>query len=435
MGTLTQLVDVGQHIGSGLAHAPVSLGTGEVSLGQTDEGNVGVGHIGVVVVGGAVGVLVGPLDDGQAVFDLSHLLGFNLAVVAAEEEGAVVAGSLCNGVAFRRHGHVGAVVEEEVNHLRTGTDAGPGVVGAVEVGAVGGVAAADDGPGAAVGFHFLTVLTYGQDDFLHGLGVAVVVANEELLVTAELALCLLAQAVAARDGAGGPVGSLLPARGAGVDLGVEVEAREHDVEGGLVDLAKACAGRVSLGELLLDGLVFALDVGKEVGAHFLHGFLGVEGFLERSAAEEVEEVLVVHGAEEAHLGATRLRGFVGQALVEVEEVVALRDVVAQTVVEHTGEDVLIVPREVEELCLAGVVLPSPEALVGGELLLLPHAAEEGVLTGVVGDVGLVGGSLLSRQGEEGVDFGVVPVLFGRTLGLRVDGRLVEVVSAGCEAQS
>ena len=118
---------------------------------------------------------------------------------------------------------------------------------------------------------------------------------------------------------------------------------------------------------------------------------------------------------------------VGEVSVEVEEVVALRDVVADAVVEHAGEEVLGVPGEVEELRLTGVILPSPETFVSGEFLLFPDTAEEGVLAGVVGDVGRVGGAFLSGENKQTVDFGIVAVLFTSALSLRVNGRLVEVV--------
>ena len=89
-----------------------------------------------------------------------------------------------------------------------------------------------------------------------------------------------------------------------------------------------------------DIFVFALDVIEEVLAYDFLGLVLVEGVLERSFAEEVEEVLIVHSAEETHLGTLAHTFLVLVVLVEVEEEVAVGDVIADAVVEHTGKEVL-----------------------------------------------------------------------------------------------
>ena len=351
-----------------------------------------------MIVRGAVGVFVGPLGDGETVGDGSNLLTFDFASVAAEKKRAVIAGSLRNVKATFGERHVGTVVEEEVSHVGTSTDAGPSVVRAVEVLATAGIATADDGPSAAVGLGLRSVLTDGEHDFLHGFGVAVVVAHEELLIAAEAgAAGGTAEVVAAVDGAGGEIHGVFPARCADVGFRIEVEAGEHQIDSHLVDLPEVCAFGVSGSEEVAfkECLVFFLNPSEEFGCKYFLRFFRVKGGLERSSSEEVEVVLIVHGAEEAHLGAALLALVVGEVSVEVEEVVALRDVVADAVVEHAGEEVLGVPGEVEELRLTGVILPSPETFVSGEFLLFPDTAEEGVLAGVVGDVRRVGGAFLS----------------------------------------
>ena len=364
---------------------------------------------------------ISPFDDGQAVGDGTDFLRFDFASVAAVYQGAVVTGCGGNVVASVGQGHILAFVEVEVSHLCAGTDTSPGIVGAIEVLASAGVATADDGPGAAVSLRLRAVLADGEDDFLHGFGVAVVVAHEELLVAAEATRAGGgAQRVAALDGFGRPFHGFSPFGFTGVCLGVEVEACQHDVGGHLVHPAEVLSCGVRIGQLGDDIFVFALDVVEEILANDFLGLVLVEGFLERSFAEEVEEVLVVHGAEEAHLSTLAHTLLVLVVLEEVQEEVAVGDVVANAVVEHTGEEVLRAPAEAEELGLSRVVLPCPEAFVGRKFLLLPHTAEEGVLTRVVRDVGLVRGTLLSGKDEQAVDFGVVAVLVDGTFSLRVN---------------
>ena len=423
MGTVAELVHVRQHRLLVSAVTPVGFGAGQVSFGQTQERNVRVGQVGVVGVlcAGAVGVFVGPFDDGQTIGDSTDFLRFDFASVAAVEQGTVVTGCGGNVVASVGQGHILAFVEVEVSHLCAGTDTGPGIVGAIEVLASAGVATADDSPGTAIGLRLCAILTDGEDNFLHGFGVAVVVAHEELLVTAEATFAGGgAQRVAAFDGFGRPFYGFSPFSLACISLGVEVEACQHDVGSHLIYSSEVLSRGVSFWQLGDDIFVFALDVIEEVLAYDFLGLVLVEGFLERSFAEEVEEVLVVHGAEETHLSTLAHTLLVLVVLVEVQEEVAVGDVVANAVVEHTGEEVLRAPAEAEELGLSRVVLPCPEAFVGRKFLLFPHTAEEGVLTGVIRDVGLVSGPLLSGKNEQAVDFCVVAVLVGGTFSLRVD---------------
>ena len=153
----------------------------------------------------AVRTVILPFDDGQAIGESRDgvCLKFTFATsYTGVQHGAVIAGSfddvfrsetvlgiesvnLCiriqsfvgNFHIVGQYGHFGKVGEEFLHHRCAGEDARPSVGGS-HAGHTGNAGGADQINGAAVVACFHAVLTDGQDDFLHGIGVFVIVCHE-----------------------------------------------------------------------------------------------------------------------------------------------------------------------------------------------------------------------------------------------------------------
>ena len=99
-------------------------------------------------------------------------------------------------------------------------------------------------------------------------------------------------------------------------------------------------------------------------------------FLERSFAEEVDEVPIVQGAQETHFGTLAERFGIGQSFRLVEEEIELGDVISQADIYPFGTLAGRVPRKSGELRDVHIVLPYPDALVGREFVAIEYGTVE-----------------------------------------------------------
>ena len=191
----------------------------------------------------------------------------------------------------------------------------------------------------------------------------------------------------------------------------------------VVECAYACAGLghlgLYLGKLVVEPCVHLL-------AAVLYGQLGdVEVNLERSLAEEVEQIPVMEGAQEAHLGAVLavlvVVGHLRQVAVEQ------CDVIRQTGVSPLHAHAARVPAYHRYLRNVGVGLPSPHALVGRQLLKVERCTVEARLTLVEAEVAVARAAPLAGKAEHAVAFSQQAHCVGIRRRLRIDRTDVQIV--------
>ena len=192
------------------------------------------------------------------------------------------------------------------------------------------------------------------------------------------------QAVARVNDALAILHGLGPARGPGVDLGVQIHFSAECPEGTLV-----CATvfvRTGRDQAWLDGVQFVHDPVKEVRAHNLLGRLRTRtnAFVgKRNVSEQIQCVVVAQGAQVSSLCihfanrqfiglAKILGGQVGFTRV-ANELIGQADLVVDAVVHGTNKGRVIIPLHCIKLGDTRVG-PSANRLVGGQLLQVPHDA-------------------------------------------------------------
>ncbi len=214
----------------------------------------------------------------------------------------------------------------------------------------------------------------------------------------------------------------------GVDHGVE---RQASVEGkgrtavGASEVLGVAVGTHILHQRL-DGRELLIDPLVEVDAALLGRQVAVKLHLERSLVEEVEEMVVVETAQEAHLSHL----VVGElARLLADKLVVERNVVGQTLVAPVDTRRGRRPCHVGDRHDVLVVLPGPEHLVGVELIEVEHGAVESALTLVGAHISVTVRTFLTGESECAILLGQQFLHLIRRRGLRVDGRNVQIVSA------
>ena len=325
-------------------------------------------------------------------------------------------------------GHGDVVFGEELLHqIRTSVVTAPAVRRA-SVRHTGDAGRGNQVVGTRIATGVETVLADGENDFLHGLGVLVVVGHEELCVTAIAILFVAGQLILAT---GYQLGCIrlglfeVVNLSVGITLGVQGQTCMEQPGSTLIDTTKSGGGveRTDRSQIALDSSQFGIQPVIQVNT-----FLGnrqcfgcIVLVLEGGLVPKVEEVPIVEGTQEANLGTIELivgTGLAGSCLqISIEEhYVEAQSLVAPLCALRRGT-----PRNARNLGYVSIGLPSPVTLVGRQHLQVEGRTIESALTLVAADVSLTGRALLTRQSQCAVCLGqqLHVVVCGRRL--RVNG--------------
>ena len=153
----------------------------------------------------------------------------------------------------------------------------------------------------------------------------------------------------------------------------------------------------------------------------------IEGRLEWAVVEEVQQIPVVEGAEEAYLCTNTLIGIIIGNLMEVE--VILCDIVHQALVSPLYTAGRRVPADGCHLRDTGIVLPCPKDLIGTKLLKVESGTVEARLTGIDTHITTVVRTFLTGEAKHTIHLGKQALLIVCRCRLRVDRREVQLVTA------
>ena len=254
-----------------------------------------------------------------------------------------------------------------------------------------------------------TILTNREDNLLHSIMVDIIVGHEELLVTAIAVLLLGGERIFAHELVSIALSLLHGVLGGDsrvIDVSIEPQAGMEQESSAPVctTVVVATVVRTNLGHLRFDFSQLSIQPLYHLSTRLVLGVgRQVVNGLERAVVEEVEEIPVVEGTEEADLSTHSLMSLVVGDVRE--EVVVLCDVVHQTLVSPLHTTRGGVPADSGDLRDTVIVLPCPQQLVGAELLQVEGGAVETRLTSVhVGHITVVIRTFLSRQTEHAIHF-------------------------------
>ena len=154
---------------------------------------------------------------------------------------------------------------------------------------------------------------------------------------------------------------------------------------------------------------------------------------ERHGSEEVEQIVVVEGANEAYLSDLCCAFALCRSMLE--EVVAKRYIKIETIVDTGYQRVDCGPRDNTQIRHSGITVPDPPTFVGRELVELENHTYESRYTFVYTlDVTIAGRACLAGGSQRGVDFGKYSVLIEVLDVIRVLRSDVQILHTGSEEE-
>ena len=215
-----------------------------------------------------------------------------------------------------------------------------------------------------------TILTDREDDFLHCFWVFVIIAHEQLLVTAVAILCFTAKIIfLAIDNLVAIIDSLLVILHLTIGINGRVKSQ--------TSMECVCCTTVCTSEILtiiisahlshqrLNGGQLIIQPLVEILAALLGRELVVESILEWSLAIKIKEIIVVQGTEEANLCNFVIFQF---ASLLCDKLVVQGDVENQTLVCPVYTSIILGPVHVGNRSNGFIVLVCPQSFVCHQLL-------------------------------------------------------------------